>query len=284
MCKSKVKNKTEQPKVERDSEISKERIQLIRPGIVRLAFFNNHREQVGSATGFLSNGFLVTCSHVIRKESFDAVELTFGDQNLKPITPIRLSADTLENNIEKESLESEYDYAIIRFNEPETKGRYQLQFETPRQELVGEQVLFFGFPFSTEHLTSHVGYISSDFRLGSAHRFQIDGSINPGNSGGPLVHITSGLVIGIVTSVETGLEKDFDQLIEAIKGNIKALESGRGGARIIIGGIDPVESLRVTMGILKKVSLNMKRGANVGIGFCVSSEHIIQSGLIKETR
>lgn len=275
---------TEQAKVERDSEISKELIQLVRPSIVRLAFFNNHREQVGSATGFLSNDFLVTCSHVIRKEPFDAVEFTFGDQNLKKITPIRLSADTLISNIEKESPESEYDYAIIRFNEPETKGRYQLQFATPQKELVGEQVLIFGFPFGTEHLTAHIGYISSDFRRGSAHVFQIDGSINPGNSGGPLVHIASGSVIGIVTRAETGLEKDFDQLIDAIGNIVEAIKSGQGkaGATIIIGEIELEDSLLETMRILKKISFNMKRGANVGIGFCVSSEHIIETGLIKE--
>jgi hypothetical protein len=270
--------------VERDSESSRELIQLIRPSIVRLAFFNNDREQVGGATGFLSNDFLVTCSHVIRKGPFDTVELTFGDQNLKEITPIRLSADALINSIEKESPESEYDYAIVRFNQPEAEGRYQLQFRTPRQELVGEQVLFFGFPFGTQNLTTHIGFISSDFRRRSTHLFQIDGSINPGNSGGPLIHIPSGSAIGIVTRAETGLEKDFDQLIAAIGNNVEALKSGRGGARITIGGIDPVDSLRVTMGILKKLSSNMKRGANVGIGFCVSSEHVIQTGLIKETK
>ena len=262
--------------------MAKELIQLIRPGIVRLAFFNNHRDQVGSATGFLSNNFLVTCSHVIRKEPFDSVELTFGDQNLRTITPIRFCADTLIDNIEKESLEYEYDYAIIRFNEPERKGRYQLEFTTPPKELVGEQVLIFGFPFGTEHLTAHIGYISSDFSRRSAHVFPTDGSINPGNSGGPLVHIASGSVIGIVTRSETGLDKDFDQLTESIRGNVKALDSRQGGSRVIIGGFDPIQSLHVTMNIFAKVVFNMKRGANVGIGFCVSSEHIIQTGLIKE--
>src|SRR4030042_1275706 len=266
----------EQAKGEGDQEMDKEIIQLIRPNIVRLAFFNNYREQVGGATGFLSNGFLVTCSHVIRKYPFDALDLTFGDQDLRKITPIRWSIDTLINNIERESLESEYDYAIIRFNEPEARGRCQLRFGTPQQELVGEQVLFFGFPFATEHLTSHIGYISSDFRRGNAHLFQIDGSINPGNSGGPLVHIRSGSVIGIVARTETGLEKDFDELVDAIGDNLEALRLGHGGARILIGRIDPVQSLHVTMAILKKLSLNMKRSANVGIGFCVSSEHVIQ--------
>jgi S1-C subfamily serine protease len=267
--------------MEGSQEMSKELIPLIRPGIVRLAFFKD-RDQVGSATGFLSNGFLVTCSHVIRQYPFDAVDITFGDQNLKSIAPIRLSFDTLTKNIVKESLESEYDYALIWFSEPEANGRYQLQFKTVKQELVGEQVLFFGFPFGTQHLTSHIGYISSDFWRGSAHLFQIDGSINPGNSGGPLIHIPSGSVIGIVTRTETGLEKDFDQLVEAVRSNVKALESRQGGARIVIGGIDPIASMQITMRILAKLSFNMKRGANVGIGFCLSSEHITQTGLIKE--
>lgn len=259
--------------------MSKELIPLIRPGIVRLDFFEDG-DQVGSATGFLSNGFLVTCSHVIRQNPFDAVDITFGDQNLKSVAPIRLSFDTLTKNIVKESLESEYDYALIRFTEPEANSRYQLQFKTVKQELVGEQVLFFGFPFGTQHLTSHFGYISSNFWRGSAHWFQIDGSINPGNSGGPLIHIPSGLVIGIVTRTETGLERDFDQLVEAVRNNVKALESPTG--RILIGGIDLIPSMQKTMIILAKLSFNMKRSANVGIGFCLSSEHITQTGLIKE--
>jgi hypothetical protein len=274
--------------VESGSETNKELIRLVRSSIVRLALFNKDREQIGSATGFLSNDFLVTCSQVIRKEPFDAVEFTFGDQSLREITPIRLSADTLIGRLARESPESECDYAVIRFSEPETRGRYQLEVRSPRQESVGEQVLFFGFPFGTQNLTSHVGYISSDFRRGGVHRFQIDGSINPGNSGGPLIHIPSGSVIGMVTRAETGLEKDFDEVIEAIQNTVEAMKSGEdqafGGARVTIGEADLGDSLLETMRILKKLSLNMKRGANVGIGFCVSSEHIIQTGLIKESK
>ena len=262
--------------------MTKELISLLRPGIVRLAFFKD-REQVGSASGFLSNGLLITCSHVIRQYPFDSVEITFGDQNKNPITPVRYSADTLTNSIIKESLESEYDFAIIKFNEPEVNGRYQLQIKHMKHDVVGEQVLFFGFPFGTQHLTSHNGYISSDFWRGSRHVFQIDGSINPGNSGGPLIHIASGSVIGIVTRTETGLEKDFDQLVEAVNNNLRVLDQSRqGGARVSIAGIDPVAAAQVTMRILARLSFNMKRSANVGIGFCFSSEHIIQTGFIKE--
>lgn len=57
-------------------------------GVVCLAFFTNG-EQVGNGSGFLSNELLITNSHVIRPGPFDAVEITFGDDNLNPITPIR---------------------------------------------------------------------------------------------------------------------------------------------------------------------------------------------------
>lgn len=267
--------------MERGQEMTKELIQHIRPSIVRLSFFKD-TEQVGSGSGFLASGFLVTCSHVLRKYPFDAVEITFGDQSFNPIAPIKYTSESILSNIIHESPESEHDFAIIRFDEPELEGRRHLEIKTFKGETVGEQILFFGFPFGTQHMTSHVGYISADFWRNRTHVFQIDGSINPGNSGGPLIHIASGSVIGIVTRTETGLEKDFDQLIEALKNNLTALDRSRqSGARVSIAGIDPIEATQVTLRILAKLSLNIKRSANVGIGFCFSSEHILETDSLK---
>jgi hypothetical protein len=259
--------------------MTKELIQHIRPSIVRLSFFKN-TEQVGNGSGFLASGFLVTCSHILRKYPFDAVEITFGDQSLNPITPIKYTAESILSNIIHESPESEHDFAIIRFDEPELEGRHHLEIKTFKGETVGEQVLFFGFPFGTQHMTSHVGYISADFWRNHTHVFQIDGSINPGNSGGPLIHIASGSVIGMVTRTETGLEKDFDQLTEALKNNLTALDHSR--AMFSIAGIDPIEATQVTLRILARLSFNIKRSANVGIGFCFSSEHILETDSLKQ--
>ena len=257
-----------------------ELISVLRSGVVRLALFKNS-EQVGNGSGFLSNDFLVTCSHIIRRYPFDAVEISFGDQNSNPITPIRYASDNIYGCIVNESLEDDYDYAILKIDEPEFKDRYQFPIKRIEGEIVGEQVLFFGFPFGSQHLTSHVGYISADFRNDSIHVFQIDGSINPGNSGGPLVHIASGAAIGIVTRTQTGLEKDFDDLIQAIKNNVKVLEQSRGGVRMTIVGIDPIETTQVTMEILGKLSVNLKRSSNVGIGYAFSSEHVLETGFLK---
>ncbi len=262
--------------------MTKELIRSIRPSIVRLSLFNN-TEQIGSGSGFLAGGFFVTCSHILRKYPFDAIEISFGDQSLNPITPIKYTSEFILKSIVNESAEPDHDFTIIAFDEPELKGRRHLDLRTLKAEIVGEQVLFFGFPFGTQHLTSHIGYVSADFYRNRTHVFQIDGSINPGNSGGPLIHIASGSVIGMITRTETGLEKDFDQLVEAVKNNIAVLNRSRqSGTKISIAGIDPVEATQVTLGILAKLSSNIKRSANVGIGFSFSSEHIIETGLIGE--
>jgi len=267
--------------VEEGKEMTHELISLVRSGVVRLAFFKDS-EQVGNGSGFLSNDLLVTCSHIIRRYPFDAVEISFGDQNSNPITPIRYTADNIYGCIVNESSENEYDCAILKIDEPELKDRYQFPIKHMKGEIVGEQVLFFGFPFGSQHLTSHVGYISADFWSNNIHVFQIDGSINPGNSGGPLVHIASGAAAGIVTRTQTGLEKDFDDLIQAIKNNITVLKQSREGVRMTVGGIDPIETMQITMSILGKLSVNLKRSSNVGIGYAFSSEHVLETGLLKQ--
>ena len=257
--------------------MTKKLISVTRSGVVRLSFVKNS-DHIGSGSGFLSNGYFITNSHVIRAGSFDAVEISFGDQDVNPITPIRYTPEILYSFIVNESPENEFDYIILKIDEPELNDRFQFKMSVFKYETVGEQVLFFGFPFGFSHMTSHVGYISADYQEKHRRIFQIDGSINPGNSGGPLVLIGSGDVIGIVTRTHTGLEKDFDELVKSIGNNVKALES-RGGARIIVGGIDPVQATRVTMQILGKLSINLKRSANVGIGYSFSVEHILETGL-----
>lgn len=251
-------------------------------GVVCLAFLKNE-EQIGNGSGFLSNELLITNSHVIRPGPFDAVEITFGDEYSNPITPIRYLPEQLHSTIISESPEEEFDYAVLKIDAPEFRGRFQFTIRPAEGIQVGGQVLFFGFPFGSQHLTSHIGYISSEFWLRGVHRLQIDGSINPGNSGGPLVHIGSSLVVGIVTRTQTGLEEDFDALLAAIERNVEVLEQSRkSGVTVALAGIDPVQATRSTMTILGRLAKNIKRSANVGIGYAFSTEHILATGLFQQ--
>jgi len=260
-----------------------ETISQVSSGVVCLAFFKGE-EQVGTGSGFLSNELLITNSHVIRpREPFDAVEITFGDQDSNPIAPVRFLPEDLHSTIIAESLENEFDYAVLKIDEPEFRNRAQFKIRSAERIKVGEQVLFFGFPFGSRHLTSHVGYISAEFWLDSVHRLQIDGSINPGNSGGPLLHLSLGTAIAIVTRTQTGLEKDFDELLFAIERNVEVLRHSRGkGITISMAGIDPLQSTQATMTILGRLAKNLKRTANVGIGYAFCAEHILATGLFNK--
>ena len=122
-------------------------------------------------------------------------------------------------------------------------------------------------------MTCHVGYISSIYESDGVSKIQIDGSVNGGNSGGPLLELDGGQVIGIVTRAEFGfVAEEFDQLIQTLGQNIKILSEQRSSVKI--GGIDPNEGLKISQMAMKKIAVNLRRSANVGIGIAFSSDHI----------
>jgi len=68
-------------------------IARVRSGVVRIALFNGS-DQVGTGSGFLTRGKLVSNSHVIRGEGdFDAVEISFGDEDVSSKEPGRLARE-----------------------------------------------------------------------------------------------------------------------------------------------------------------------------------------------
>ena len=131
-----------------------------------------------------------------------------------------------------------------------------------------------GYPFQMANLTCHVGTVASLHRHGQVDVIQVDGSVDGGNSGGPLVELIQGGVVGIVTRAEVGFLADqFDQLIGALRRNIKLLQPyPRVGA--VIAGMDFREGLRASQAAMLQIATNLRRSANVGIGYAFCSNHI----------
>lgn len=122
-------------------------------------------------------------------------------------------------------------------------------------------------------LTAHMGYISSIHEQQVKTIIQVDGSVNGGNSGGPLVNLQSGNVVGIITRAATGIiEQEFNNLIAALQNNQRILSQTR--ATISVGGIDPIQGLRASQAAMEQIAQNLKRSANVGIGYAFSTNHI----------
>ena len=244
-------------------------IRTVRTGVVNL-ILERGRERVGSGTGFLIPDHVVTASHVLREGTFDVAMLRFDDSDEEDV--VRLSAKDLMAAVRHESPKSQCDYALLAIDEPEFRGRHRFTLAATPKPSVGQQVLLLGYPFASPNLASHVAYVSALYRSGDADVFQLDGSINPSNSGGPVIDPESSEVLAYVVRAQTGLMQDFDVLIENLTANVEVLSQPR--TSMSIGGVDPVRALRATMAAMRQLALNMKRSANVGIGYAHSARHI----------
>jgi hypothetical protein len=123
------------------------------------------------------------------------------------------------------------------------------------------------------NITCHAGYISSLFEKNGVSNIQIDGSVNGGNSGGPLLEMTSGRVIGIVTRSHVGfVAEQFKSLIGALHQNVTVLNNQTATMRL--GGIDVFQAVSASQVAMIEIAKSLRRSANVGIGYAFSSSHI----------
>jgi S1-C subfamily serine protease len=242
-----------------------ELIAQVRSGIAEIALERDGKV-LGNGSAFLVKGGLVTNSHVIRPPGkLDAIRIRFEGSNQF----IRLLPEAFYKATLAESLESELDYAFINLEEPEFERRYRFEFGDLDDIAVGENVSFLGFPFGMPQLTAHMGYVSSIHEQKGRTIIQIDGSVNGGNSGGPLLCLKTGTVVGIITRAITGIiEHEFDNLIATLQNNQTILS--RSGAVIKVGGIDPIQGLIASQAAMEQIARNLKRSANVGIGYAFS--------------
>lgn len=242
-----------------------ELISKVRSGVAEIVVERDH-QALGNGSAFLVDGGFITNSHVIRPPGqIDAFCIRFEDLD----QPIRFLPDDLYKDTVVESPESELDYAFIKLDESEFEGRYRFNLGNIEEIKVGQKILFLGYPFGMPQLTAHMGYVSSIHKKQEKEIIQIDGSINGGNSGGPLLSIKTGNVVGIITRAITGIiEQEFNNLISALQNNQKILSQTKTIMRV--GGVDPIEGIRVSQVAMEKIARNLKRSANVGIGYAHS--------------
>ncbi|HEV7251690.1 MAG TPA: serine protease [Mesorhizobium sp.] len=233
------------------------------------------QNRAASGSGFLMANRLVTCAHVFRdipKEHDVIVRFAHSD-HAGNNRAFRFTQAEVELSIRGYSEEQSFDYAIFELPiEAETRHNFRFSEENAR---VGATVAALGYPFEIEHLTMHAGIISSVHKSGPATMIQLDMSVNPSNSGGPLVDPETGRVLGVVSRKATGLRKLFDQLIESFDRNLSALQ-GLGGHGYIMG-VDVVGSMQQTQAQMKQIALEMRKSANVGIGYAVAVAHALQN-------
>ncbi|WIE52420.1 serine protease [Pseudomonas sp. GM17] len=156
-------------------------------------------------TGFLcsANGHIMTCAHAIDLQTplFIArpeVDLEFQPPNSKDkryiIAPLRVVQYDPINDV-----------ALLKADgiDVSIPHNHWEHFGDEREVPLGASVGYIGYPFASKGLLT--GKISSAIIsakvLGEkgTRTLQIDSSVNDGNSGGPLIDVSSGKIVGIVS-------------------------------------------------------------------------------------
>jgi S1-C subfamily serine protease len=233
-------------------------------------------QRIGSGTGFRVGKYIVTNQHVLPKLPCNEVTVTFVSADGH--TPAGLKAFTaLEfmGLVVASDDEARWDYAVLDAEGAGFGHVSPLQLGDHEPD-IGAPIAVVGVHFEQQNLAIHGGFVASKFEKSSVEYLQLDASINHGNSGGPLISIDNGRVVGIVTRKATGLTEMFDQLLVSFDVNERALAATSGLLSFgsAGGSVDPAAALRVGQTQMRAIAVELRRSANVGIGFAYSLREV----------
>jgi hypothetical protein len=212
----------------------------------------------GSGFHFLQPGIIITNYHVI----------TGHQAQRTPIVAVTEDDHRIDLELVSFSPVTEFDFAILRAESTTLNGRHVLHPKVPSKYVRGTEVAFSGFPHGIPHLLVQRAVISGQI---SNDVFYIDGSVNGGNSGGPIVDISDGAVVGIITQRRFLGAQDLDKLRVAAKQLRAHCQQIAGSGSVQIMGIDfgGFSSLMAEAMLLIQEVLEANANTGIGIGYSI---------------
>lgn len=206
----------------------------------------------GSGFSYRNNNIVVTNHHVIEPNLF----------NNQPIVAITENGAQLKAILLSHSDKSQYDFAILKLQDPLPENRNIIQSNLTANATRGSELLFASFPHGIHDLLVHEAIVSGPVQQ---HAFYIDGSVNGGNSGGPIVN-KSGELVGIVTQRRFLGGQSLQSLGQQVAqlSNQCAGIANRGSVQIM--GIDFGQFASMMAQGLGAMSQVIEANANSGIG------------------
>lgn len=156
-------------------------------------------------TGFLcsANGHVMTCAHAIDLQTPLFIARPQADLEFKPTNP----KDTpyILNPLTVVQYDPINDVALLKADgiTVSIPPNHWENFGDEREIPLGASVGYIGYPFGSKGLLT--GKVSSAIISAKAlsdqgtRTLQIDSSVNDGNSGGPLIDVSSGKIVGIIS-------------------------------------------------------------------------------------
>lgn len=212
----------------------------------------------GSGFHFIQPECVVTNHHVVEDHA-DHGEVVVASTN---------DGCKFELELLGSSPSNQYDFAIFRIRSEIPEGRVVLSSKIVESFEIGTEVAFSGFPHGIQDLLVQRAIVSG---LLDDETFYIDGSVNGGNSGGPIVDISDGSVIGIITERRFLGGADLDNLQHVAEQIQEHWRRIGGQGRVAIMGIDfgAFTSLMADAMVLIKQVLEANANTGIGIGYSV---------------
>lgn len=213
----------------------------IKPSIAFIASLDSNNKMLGTGSGFVfwRKNILVTCNHVVKDSS--SVMLKFP------------GAEFIGSKVVLSDIE--HDLSLLKFDD---LSREPLSMGALDKVVEGMPIIFSGYPFGSQDLTTHQGIISAIVKdVTDVTSYLIDGTVNSGNSGCPLLNV-NGEVIGVVDAKR----RNQNDLLEKVEG----LSAGA----LSLHGIDIVE-------IYQALTSNIQ----LGVGHAVPASYIPERKDIK---
>jgi S1-C subfamily serine protease len=143
--------------------------------------FQHKGNRVGSGSGFLSNGYLVTNCHVYLGPEYSEVILACQpSQDPSSRVQLEMSYKDFSDSLVSASDENNFDFAILKIEELNKQGFGQLEMAVPTDSKIGDGVMILGFPLEHRNLVCHMGTISSFYKSGRVNVIQLDAQRKPG--------------------------------------------------------------------------------------------------------
>lgn len=161
------------------------------------SYGNDEIKSSGSGVILSTNGYILTCNHVVENGSRFEVE-------------IQINGNSESYTVEVTTKDPNNDLAILKINDSKFSSFNQISFSiSPNSVDVGSNAFALGYPLINtmgKELKVTNGIISSKTGFqNAANQYTISVPVQPGNSGGPLFDY-NGNLIGIINAKHTGTE------------------------------------------------------------------------------
>ena len=107
-------------------------INEVKSGVAHLLFMDSDGNRIGSGSGFLSDGKLITCDHVIKPSFPNGTKVYIRFENDSPddlSKSVQFNAGDLLSKVVASSPEDENDFAVLDIPEIDYSNRYNFKLE-----------------------------------------------------------------------------------------------------------------------------------------------------------